>query len=153
MQPLANHIQAFNSPTKQTEQKQLSIAQPKQVALPLMKDHEAKKALSVMLYQCFQTLKLYGKEPEALESCVAMFNMVLADYSYDEIKSAMQFYLKHNNEMPAPADIANIIERGNAPPFDKAVYVSISKKHGEDRTGSEWAYMRDYEQFMITGKN
>lgn len=106
-----------------------------------------------MLYQCFQSLRLYGKEPEALEGTVAMFNLVLSDYSYEKIEQAMIFYLKNHNEMPAPADIANIIERGNRPPFDRAVYVAISKKHPEDRSGWDWEYMKDYEKWSITGKH
>lgn len=106
-----------------------------------------------MLYQCFQSLKLYGKEPEALEATIAMFNLVLSDYPFEKIDQAFKFYAKNHNEMPAPADIANIIERGNKPPFDKSVYVSISKKIPEDRKSHEWEYMKDYERFMITGKH
>lgn len=88
-----------------------------------------------------------------MEATVATFNLVLADYEFSRIKDAFAFYLRSNTEMPAPADIANIIERGNKPPFDKAVYVSISKKSGEERTREEWQYMREYERFMVTGKN
>lgn len=106
-----------------------------------------------MLFQCFHSLKLYGKEPEAFEAVVAMFNLVLADYEFPRIERAFAFYLKHNNELPTPADIANIIERGNRPAFDKAVYVAISKKNPEHRDSSEWSYMRDYENFMISGRN
>ncbi len=104
-----------------------------------------------MLYQCFQTLKLYGKEPDSLESATAMFQLVLADYPFDKIKSAFAFYLGHNSEFPAPADIANIINRGMKPPFDKTVYVTISKKDAEMRSHEEWEYMREYEQFSIRG--
>ena len=105
-----------------------------------------------MLYQCFQSLKTYGKEPEAFESIIAMFNLALSDFSIDEIEKAFGFYIRHNPDMPAPADIATIIMRGNRPPFDKTVYVSISKKHAEDRTSSEWQYMREYETFIRSGK-
>jgi hypothetical protein len=79
--------------------------------------------------------------------------MVLSNYPYDKIEEAFRFYLKSHNEMPAPSDIANIIDRGNKPPFDRAVYVAISKKHPEDRTTSEYYYMRDYEQWSITGEH
>lgn len=106
-----------------------------------------------MLFQCFQSLKLYGKEPEAFESVVAMFNLVLSDYPFKEIEKAFAFYLKHNNELPTPADIANIIERGGKPAFDKSVYVSICKKDPEKRDSDDWKYMRDYERFMISGRN
>lgn len=80
-----------------------------------------------------------------------MFQMVLADYPYDKIGDAFKAYLKFNNDMPAPADIVNIIERDGKPPFEKAVYVSISMKRGEDRSPEEWKYMKDYEKFMIGG--
>jgi len=83
----------------------------------------------------------------------SMFQLVLADYPIDKIRSAFTYYLKFNSDLPAPADIATIIERGNKPPFDRAVYVAISKKQAEDRTSDEWKYMRDYEHFIVTGKN
>ena len=106
-----------------------------------------------MIMQCFQTLKTYGKEPEQIESIIPMFNMVLGDFTFQQIESAFAFYLKHNTEMPAPADIANIITRGNKPPFEKSIYIAIGKKHPEERTSEDWQYMRDYERFMISGKH
>lgn len=145
------HLSQALEKAKQTAQKPQLAERPK--AVVLHQDQAAKQQLAVILYQCFQSLKLYGKEPEALEATVATFNLVLADYEFSRIKDAFAFYLRSNTEMPAPADIANIIERGNKPPFDKAVYVSISKKSGEERTREEWQYMREYERFMVTGKN
>ncbi len=65
----------------------------------------------------------------------------------------MRVLLKRGHGLPEPADIATIIERGNKPPFDKAVYVSISKKDMADRKSHEWQYMKDYERFIVTGKN
>lgn len=105
-----------------------------------------------MLAQCFQSLRLYGKEPEALEATVAMFQMVLADYPINRIEQGFAYYLKHNNEMPAPADIANIIARGNKPPFDKAVYRALTHKNEEARTPDEWQYIREYEAFQVRGE-
>lgn len=137
---------------KQTGQKPQLCAQPNQ-AVTLHRDTQGKAHLATMLFQCFQTLKLYGKEPEQLEAVITTFNMVLADYPFEKIEQAFSFYLKHHNELPAPADIANIIERGIKPPFDKAVYVSITRKDAQHRTSDEWAYMRDYEKFMISGKH
>lgn len=104
-----------------------------------------------MLYQCFQALKIYGKEPEAFDSMVAMHLLVLSDYTLEQIQNAFKFYLKTNNEFPAPSDIAQIIERNGKPPFDKAVYVSVSRKPPEERSSEEWAYMRDYQAFIISG--
>ena len=118
-----------------------------------MQDETGKVELTNILFQCFDSLKVYGKEPEQMKSTNAMFQLVLADYPIEKIREAFAFYLKFNSEMPAPADIAQIIERGNKPPFDKAVYVSISRKYGEDRSRDDWQYMRDYERFITSGRN
>lgn len=104
-----------------------------------------------MLYQCFQSLKVYGKEPEAFDAVCAMHMLVLGDYPMKQIREAFAKHLKNSNELPSPSDIANIIERGGKPPFEKAVYVSISKKMPEERSKSEWEYLQDYEYFQCTG--
>ena len=116
-----------------------------------MEDQAGRTRLATMLKVCFDGLKVYGKEPDQLDNANKLFCLVLADYHIEQIESALKYYLKHNNEFPAPADIANIIERGNKPPLDKTVYVSISKKYAEDRTDVEWEYMKDYEEFMLRG--
>ena len=120
-------------------------------SLSLRTDSEGQKALAVMLQQCFQTLRVYGKEPEALESVIAMFRLVLADYPMDNVTEAFQVWLKRSNEMPTPADIANIIERGGKPPLERAVYVAIGKRDPVTRTSEEWAYMREFEAAAIAG--
>lgn len=99
----------------------------------------------------FDALKTYGKEPEQLESVKKLMHFALADYPWEKIRDALAYYFKHNSEFPAPADIVQIIERGNKPPFDKAVYTTISKKHPADRTSDEWAYMREYESWVLHG--
>lgn len=79
--------------------------------------------------------------------------MVLADYPIEPIRQAFRFYLKNHNELPAPADIANIIERGNKPPLEKAVYISLNRKEASERTADEWQYIKDFEYFQMTGKH
>jgi hypothetical protein len=105
-----------------------------------------------LVFQCFQSLRTYGKEPEQLGAVNGMFQMVLAEYPYDKIKGAFSYFLRHNNEMPTPADIVNIIERGGKPPLERSVYVSIQKKPKDERSSDEWAYCREYENFILTGK-
>lgn len=117
----------------------------------LLHDQTGRETLTVMLSQSFRALKLYGKEPEDFAAIDAMFQLVLADYSIDKIKQAFAVYLKRHNELPAPADIVQIIERDGKPPLERAVYVSISKKQPEDRTTSDWSYMREYEKYSKTG--
>lgn len=117
----------------------------------LREDRDGKKHLAVLIAQCFDTLRLYGKEPEQLESVNSIFQIVLADYPLEKISNAFAAYLKRNNEFPAPADIVQIIERDGKPPFDKAVYVAVQRKPPEDRTPEEWSYIREYEDFKIRG--
>jgi hypothetical protein len=123
-----------------------------------MKNPQAKQRLAVMLAQSFQSLRTYGKEPEQIGAVISMFNMVLADYTFEQIEAAFAFYLKTSNEMPAPADIANIIERGNKPTFDRTVYLRLAKRLEADPyaynvlSAEEREYMKDYERFQVTGK-
>lgn len=119
--------------------------------MTLKDDAEGRKTLAVILSQCFDTMKLFGKEPEQMESAGALFKLVLSDFPIDKIGEAFAYHLGHSAEMPTPADIVNIIRRGNKPPFERAVYVSISKKEPWDRSRDEWAYMREYEEFQIHG--
>lgn len=150
--PLSGPLSAVVSQAKQIEQKPPSSA-PQSQAVTLMSDPAGRKELATILFQCFQALKLYGKEPEALEAVVAMHQMVLADYPFGKIRDAFAFYLRTNTELPAPADIANIIERGNKPPFDKAVYVAICKTEPYLRGDEAWRYIREYEHFQMTGRH
>lgn len=152
MQHLATLMQAPIEGAKPNGQKPLSCVPPTPSAMALMQDSKGRQELTNLVFQCFQGLKTYGKEPEQLESVNGMFQLVLADYPIEKIRNAFAFYLRHNSEMPAPADIAQIIERGNKPPFEKSVYVAIGKKSPEHRTSEEWAYMRDYEKFIVSGK-
>lgn len=120
--------------------------------LPSLKDDQTgKKRLDETLLMAYDALKTYGKEPEQLESVKKFFHFALADYPWERIREALAYYIKNNAEFPTPADIVQIIQRGNKPPFDRAVYVSITKKHADQRTGEEWAYMREYEAFILRG--
>ncbi len=110
-----------------------------------------------MLTQCFDGLKLYGKEPESLPSAINLFQMVLADYPLESIRSAFAYYLKNNTEMPTPADISQIIEWGERPKPDKTVYLSLVKKL--KASGDAWYagrgkdedYVKAYESYVVNG--
>lgn len=105
-----------------------------------------------MLFQCFAALKVYGKQPEEMAAVNAMFQLVLSDYPMADIRNAFATYLKRHNDLPAPADIVQIIHRDGKPPLERPVYIAISKKEPEARTQSDWAYMRDYEHYSKTGE-
>lgn len=77
---------------------------------------------------------------------------MLADQTIGDIEKAFTFWLRHEREMPTPADILSVIERGgNKPPLERAVYTSLCRKQPELRTDDEWAYMRDYERLALRG--
>lgn len=127
------------------------VSLPKTTLPSLKDDREGKARLNEVILMAFDALKTYGKEPEQLDSVKKLMHFALADYNIQQVREAFAYYFKHNSEFPAPADIVQIIERGNKPPFDRAVYVTISKKAADQRTSAEWAYMRDYEDWNLNG--
>lgn len=102
-----------------------------------------------MIYDTQQT---FGKDPEQMNNLTKLFLFTLADYPYELISKALRFFIKHNKEMPTPSDIVNIIERDGKPPFDKAVYITLMKKPGCERTREEWDYINDYQKWIIRGQ-
>lgn len=114
-------------------------------------DPDGRVRLNEVLLMAFDALATYGKEPEQLDSVKKLMQFVLADFTIQQIREAFAYYFKNNNGFPEPADIAQIIIRGNKPPFDKAVYVNICRKPPENRDSDEWEYIRDYERFMLRG--
>ncbi len=113
--------------------------------MALRDDREAQGTLAAMLMQCFDGLKLYGKEPEQIENAVKLFRMVLADFPSDKIQSAFVTHLQRSSEMPTPSDIVQLIKRGNKPPLNKEIYIALSRKEDYQRSHAEDAYMREYE--------
>lgn len=127
------------------------VSLPKTTLPSLKDDRDGRARLNEVILMAFDALKTYGKEPEQLDSVKKLMHFALADYTIQQVREAFAYYFKHNSEFPAPADIVQIIERGNKPPFDRAVYTSISKKHPADRSSDEWAYMREYEHWNLHG--
>lgn len=150
MRKLADVIQGPRRPT--APRPPSSVASTQATTATLRTDPEAAKALAALVYDSFQTLRQYGKEPESLESVTRCFRLVLADQSIIDIEKAFTFWLRHEREMPTPADILSIIQRGgNKPPLERAVYTSICRKQPELRSDDEWGYMRAFERFAMRG--
>ncbi len=117
-----------------------------------MDDQEGIKTLSNLLAQCFDIYPLYGREPEAADNIRKAFRLTLSDYPIDKIKAAFRYHLRISKDFPVPADIVSIIERGNKPPFERSVYIALSKKDKEYLTHAEWDYLKEYDRFVISGK-
>ena len=119
--------------------------------VPISQDSQGRAALAVMLQQCFQALNLYGKEPEQIEAAINIHQMVLAPFPIDQVRAAFGKWLETHDTFPAPSNIVNLIKRGGKPPLSEAVYVSISKKPGDQRTKDDWRYIEDYENHIRRG--
>ena len=103
------------------------MRQPSKSSPTLASSPDDQAQLVVLLTQCYDALKVYGKEPEQLPNLIKMFILVLGEYDFATIRKAFTEYLKRRNEMPAPADIVNIIDPPPEP-LSAATYVSLQKK-------------------------
>lgn len=123
---------------------------PQFAALCLNDDAEGQKNLVVLIVDCFDTLRVYGKEPEQLQSAIKLFKRVLGKYSWDAINAAFDVYLERNAQMPTPADIVNIID----PPqrWCSETYRQIKERLREGRafvSDEERNYCHNYEKAHI----
>lgn len=72
---------------------------------------QSKEELATMIYDTANTMKLYGKQPEAMGSYTRVFITSLEDYDIMEVRNAFKHYWKVGTGMPEPRDIINIIEK------------------------------------------
>ena len=75
--------------------------------------------------------KLYGKTGAEIGTLVEGFCFVLSEYSMIEIIAAIKVYIKRHSDIPAPADLENIL---NPPPAKPcwATYITLRKKIKDD---------------------
>lgn len=86
-----------------------------------------KAALAAALGRVCALQKQYGKTAEELETLVEGFSWALSDYPMPDILNALKQYITSHPDIPAPADLRNIID---PPPqeLSAALYVSLQKK-------------------------
>lgn len=87
-----------------------NLKKPSFVDLPLQQDGDGQRKLTLLLADCFGCLKTYGKEPAQLEAMNRLFQMMLGKYPFEKVRAGFMKYMERNSEMPAPADIINIID-------------------------------------------
>ena len=116
--------------------------------LPISDCKESQQKVSAVLFKCFNSLKVYGKEPEQLKDTVDVFLMVLGKYSYNQFQTAISKYLSRNSDMPTPADIVNIID----PPQEElssAMFIQIMRDctiGGKLLWGDEKRYVDEFKR-------
>jgi len=77
----------------------------------LLEDKEGRRKLSHLLLICFDSLDIFGKEPDQLENISHAFQLVLAEYDYSKIEKAFKIYMTEETVMPKPADIIKLIDK------------------------------------------
>ena len=63
-----------------------------------------------MLVDCFQTLDIFGRKPEQLNSIVKIHLLALQEYTQEQIEKSFLQWIKTQSKFPTPTDIINIIK-------------------------------------------
>ena len=85
--------------------------------------------LTDLLSQLCQSQKRYGDTSENMQSRVSFFKLLLGDYSIDQIQGAFIQYAKTKDDIPAPANIIQIIENPPTANYD-GVVCTCGKHYG-----------------------
>lgn len=117
-----------------------------QSAPVLRESAESKAELDNLILASFSVQKMYGRQPENIEIINQVFHKILGKYPARKVLKAFEIWMERSQEFPTPADISGIIKRNGNPPLSREIYISLSKKDGEDRTGADWKYLRNYEE-------
>lgn len=90
--------------------------------------------------------KQYGKTQAELKTLVEGFCWVLADYPMPVILDALAQYIRHNSDIPAPADLVKIIDPPK-PELSPTLYVKYQKQaaSGDILLCDERAFCRAFE--------
>jgi hypothetical protein len=126
-------LRAAEKPTPKATESPPSPAKPKESRQVSLHSPQDKARLTVALGQVCELQKQYGKTAANLETLVNGFLWVLTDYGMAEILGAIAEYVKRHPDIPAPADIVNIIDPLKvAWKPDWAVYISLRKRIQRD---------------------
>ncbi len=91
---------------------------------------EAQNKLTELLKQVFLVQKGYGEKAEDALVRDAAFQWKLGRFTYNEVLHAFNEYTDRNADLPAPADIINIIDPPPEP-LSAALYVTYRKRVAE----------------------
>lgn len=87
---------------------------------------------------------------EQLDMMVKVFCLDLKTCKAADIQRGFDFYRQHNGWFPSSGEILTIIRRGFKPPFDAAVYRSLT--HKDSLSPEEQRYVNEYEHYCVTGE-
>lgn len=118
------------------------------ITVALEKSPKAQDELTRLLYQTYASQRTYGDKAEMMEYRDGMFQMVLADYTFEQIKQAFIQHIKRSPELPTPSDIIKIIDPPPEP-LSVAVYTALKKRiqdEGYFPYSTEVNFMRAFEK-------
>lgn len=75
---------------------------------------EGQKQLTRELYDRFNAMNTYGKDPEAIDSILATFSLDLGHIPASDVIDAVRFYCSNNNTFPTTGDIKRVLNRTDA---------------------------------------
>jgi hypothetical protein len=70
----------------------------------------AQNELTRLLEQTYSCQKTYADKAEMMEYRDGMFQIILAEYAFFEIKSAFLQHVRQSPDLPTPSDIVKLIE-------------------------------------------
>jgi hypothetical protein len=111
--------------------------------VPIRAYEDGRNELFLLLERAFLNLKRFGKTRDDLEAMNKWFQLGLADYSIDNIRSAFVKFCTSGTTkgvLPEVGDIIRIIKTGIVT-IDNVVMATISKKDPADRTMEEELYL------------
>ena len=77
---------------------------------PLRDSVAAQNELTRLLEQTYSCQKTYADKAEMMEYRDGMFQIILAEYAFFEIKSAFLQHVRQSPDLPTPSDIVKLIE-------------------------------------------
>ena len=119
--------------------------------LALRESSESRDKLTDLLEGCFVLQKMYGRAPESTATVERLFQTMLAPYPAGKVIRAFEAWLERSQEFPTPADIIGLIKRNGKPPLKESDIIAIRKKDGEDRDGTEWRMLREWDEQQSEG--
>ena len=107
-----------------------------------------------MLFQICSMQKGYGDTVDKFDTRLRGFLWALNGFPMNKITAAFRRYCLTKNDIPAPADIVQLIEGEGKPIMDKGTYASIKNRMKDQYTyisPREKEYVRNYENHHLSG--
>ncbi len=134
--------------TKASESKPPAAPRALSVTRNQKDQDEWEDMLTDLLSQCYASQTPYGDKAQMMTLRDQMFQLVLADYTIEAIRSAFIQHIRLRSRLPTPHDIAVLIDP-SLEPLSQSMYIRICEKIKDGTvyvSPSEREYMRRFEK-------